>query len=138
MELNITIFIQVINLLVLFVFLSNALFKPLNKLFEERWLQTLGKKSEANDILEKINKQEIYIQEQTSLVLNKAKAIYLRMKVENEMQKEHDVKTLDMQSKEKYQTAITKLRNETNIVRKELLGMKDILINDILQQLYKN
>ena len=72
MELNITIFIQVISLTVFFIFLSNVLFKPLHRLFEERKSETLGKKLAVQKILKNINKQEAYIISQKYLTLKKS------------------------------------------------------------------
>lgn len=138
MELNITIFIQVISLIIFFIFLSNVLFKPLHRLFEERKSETLGKKLAVQKILKNINKQEAYIKSQKSLVLKKAKNIYNKLHQENIIKKKHSIKMLELKSQETYNKAILKLDNEVIVTKKELLKIKNDLVSDVLQQLYKN
>lgn len=138
MELNITIFIQVISLTVFFIFLSNVLFKPLHRLFEERKSETLGKKLAVQKILKNINKQEAYIISQKYLTLKKAKNIYNKLHQENMIKKKYSIKMLELKSQETYNKVILKLDNEVIVTKKELLKIKNDLVSDILQQLYKN
>jgi len=138
MEINITIFIQAIILLMLYILLSNVLFKPLNNLFKEREKQTLGNKEAANLILKKIAKKESYIKEQTSLTLKKARIVYKKAQHENAIKSKAHVQSLQKDSQIKYKNEFLKLNNETIIIKNQLQEMKNGFIKTILQKLYKN
>jgi F0F1-type ATP synthase membrane subunit b/b' len=138
MEINITIFIQAIILLMLYILLSNVLFKPLNNLFKEREKQTLGNKDDASLILKKIAKKKIYIKEQTSLTLKKARIVYKKSQYENSIKSKAHIQSLQKDSQTRYKNEFLKLNNETIIIKNQLQEMEKSFIKTILQKLYKN
>lgn len=138
MEINITIFIQAIIFLMLYILLSNVLFKPLSNLFKEREKQTLGNKEAARLILEKIKKKELYIKEQTSLTLKKAKMVYRKAQQENMIKSKQHIQVLQKDSQTKYKNEFLKLNNESVFIKNQLRKMESGFIETILQKLYKN
>jgi len=76
MEVNITIFIQAFVFLMLFLFLSNVLFSPLDKLFIERNNKTLGLRIKIDKIQKQIKKQELYINEKINIEFKKSQLFY--------------------------------------------------------------
>lgn len=138
MEINITIFIQAIIFLMLYILLSNVLFKPLNNLLKERKKQTLGNKEEASLILKKIKKKESYIKKQTSLTLKKARIVYRKAQHKNAIKSKIHIQSLQKDSQIKYKNEFLKLNNETIIIKNQLQEMKNGFIKTILQKLYKN
>lgn len=138
MEINITIFIQAIIFLMLYILLSNVLFKPLSDLFEEREKQTLGNREAARLILEKIKKKESYIKEQTSLTLKKAKIVYRKVQQENMIKNKQYIQALQKDSQMRYKNEFLKLNNEALLIKNQLRKMESGFIETILQKLYKN
>jgi F0F1-type ATP synthase membrane subunit b/b' len=73
MEINITIIIQALIFLMLFICLSNILFKPLKYLSESRFNLINIEKQKILRLQENIIKQEYYIKKNIFLLENKTK-----------------------------------------------------------------
>lgn len=138
MEVNVTIFIQALNFLMLFIFLSNALFKPLHKLYQERCKLMLDEHNETIKINRDIKKQENYIHKQTSLTIKKAKNEYRLFQKENTIRKKAYIKDLNSEHYTRYENTLLKLDNDMSTAKVQLLKDKDSIVLSIVQKLHEN
>jgi hypothetical protein len=71
MEINVTIFIQALIILMLFVSLSKLLFHPLENLFKERFFLLIGERKQIYKLKNGIINQEYHIKKIDFLIKHK-------------------------------------------------------------------
>lgn len=138
MEVNITIFLQALNILMLLIFLSNALFKPLHKLYQERCQLMIDEHNKTIKINRRIKTQENYIHKETSMTIKKAENEYKLFQRENIIRKKIYIKDLHLEHDTRYENTLLKLNNEISTAKIQLLKDKDDIVLSIVQKLHKN
>jgi hypothetical protein len=98
----------------------------------------LGNQEIARLILKKIRDKEVYIEEQTSLTLKKAKIFYKKLQQENTIREKQNVQILYKDAQVRYKNEILKLNNETIFIKNQLYRMKYNFVTMILKKLYRN
>lgn len=136
MEVNITIFIQAFVFLMLFLFLSNVLFSPLDKLFIERNNKTLGLRIKIDEIQKQIRKQESYINEKINLEFQKSQLFYdntFKIYIQHQENKLELIK-IDLQKKHK--EILLELNNKKIVIADKLMQDKNQIAKTIYNKLY--
>lgn len=120
MEVNITIFIQALIFLMLFLFLSNVLFKPLKNILQERNKYTLDEKIKVNLIYKEIKQQDIYINQQISITLKKAKKLYVK-NMQDILIKETEIfNNCKIASQKKHKEILSEIQSRKIIIAQQL------------------
>lgn len=135
MEINVTCLILMLMFLGLFTFLSQTLFYYLDNVFSERERLIVGEKDILDNINNEINKQNIYVKERTELKFKELEIIYKKFRNEMSITQNNKIRLVKEASQKKYQEALLKIENESNIVNEELNDKKQELVTMVYQKL---
>ena len=136
MEVNITIFIQAFVFLMLFLFLSNVLFSPLDKLFIERNNRTLGLRIKIDKIQKQIKKQEVYINEKINIEFQKSQLFYENTCKVHIKHQENKLDLMKTEFKKKYKEILLELNNKKILITDKLMQDKNKIAKTIYNKLY--
>jgi len=136
MEVNITIFIQAFVFLMLFLFLSNVLFSPLDKLFIERNNRTLGLRIKIDKIQKQIKKQEVYINEKINIEFQKSQLFYENTCKVHIKHQENKLDLMKTEFKKKYKEILLELNNKKIVITDKLMQDKNKIAKTIYNKLY--
>ena len=120
MEINITIFIQALILLMLLLILCETLFKPFGEIFYKRSFLIKNEKIKIFNLENTINKQEAHIKKKIFFTENRAKKISHLFYQESIRQRKRHVKILQIRYDERHKNTILKLKNEIIIAKVKL------------------
>jgi len=135
MEINVTCLILMLMFFGLFTFLSQTLFYYLSNVFSERERLIVGEKDILDNINNEINKQNIYVKERTELKFKELEIIYKKFRNEMSITQNNKIRLVKEASQKKYQEALLKIENESNIVNEELNDKKQELVTMVYQKL---
>jgi len=135
MELNITIFIQALIFLMLFIFSSQIIFKPLRTLFLERSQIINHEKQKILTLKSSIKEQKYHIKKTIFLIRNKVQRQHRSININNVLKEKEFQRRINFQQSEKYRNSIFKLKNEIFLVRKKVIVDKNNLTKHIMDKL---
>jgi F0F1-type ATP synthase membrane subunit b/b' len=135
MELNITIFIQALIFLMLFIFSSQIIFKPLRTLFLERSQIINHEKQKILTLKSSIKEQKYHIKKTIFLIKNKVQRQHRSININNVLKEKEFQRRINFQQSEKYKNSIFKLKNEIFLVRKKVIVDKNNLTKHIMDKL---
>jgi len=138
MEINITIFIQALILLMLFTLLSHMLFYPLKRLANQRFHLLHSEKNKI-DLLElNIGKQRYYLNKTLFVVKNKLNKRELYLNKNIDIQKKVHVKRAGFNNNEKYKHVQFKFINEILSTRDKINKNKEQITINLIEKLNSN
>jgi len=125
MEINITIFIQALIFLMLFIFSSRFLFYPLKKLFNQRHVLVAKEKNRIYQKQFRVTQQNYYLSKLSFLIDNKIrrKKDYIERNIHFIVRRRSKDKKFRIN--EKYRDIKLKLFNEFTIAKKKIIKDKD-------------
>jgi hypothetical protein len=135
MELNITIFIQALIFLMLFVFSSKFLFQPLRSLFLGRLYLTDNEEKEISILRNSIKQQQYYLHRAIFFIENKIRLKKIILRRNDEFRKRVYAKRITFKNEEKYKNITFKFKNEVFIVKKKIIKSKKNITKYIIKQL---
>lgn len=138
MEVNITIFIQAFIFLMLFIVLSNVLFRPLKDILQEREKYTLDEEFKINLIYKNIKKKDIYIDEKISGILKKSQILYNINNKDNLIKEQRALNFYSMEHQKKNNEILCYLKNKKKYVEKKIKKDTLYMIIEIYKRLYKH
>lgn len=133
MEINVTIFIQALIFLMLFLFSSKLLFNPLDEVYTKRRNVTNNEECQISIIKSSINEQKYYLAKIIFLLENKIRRKNTYITKYQNLKKRKYEKIINIRNSEKYKNITFQLQNEFGIAKNKILRKKI----DILRQMLK-
>jgi len=138
MEVNVTIIIQALILLMLFVFSSKLLFNPLKEMFSKRLELTSNEELKISTLKNEVVKQQYYLIRVVFLMKNKINRQNTYLKRIHEFYRRKHKKIVKFRNNEKNKNVIFKLQCEFYIAKSKIFKEKTNIVKDILKRLSNN
>lgn len=137
MELNGTIFLQIVIFLSLLIWLSRFLFSPILRLFDEREKRIEGALKTASSMNDLADERAKIFDDEFSKAKDKARETLSALKKEMESEYQKSLAAIKIKAKEELIKAQADLKTQEAETRKELLAKSNVIADDIVHSLLK-
>ncbi len=134
MELNATVLIQAVIILVLMAWMSPVLFGPLMKVFDERERRTHGAAAEAEKYLGAADEKTAYVEQKTKEAQARARTVLTSLREKAQEAERAHLAVAREKAAVRLDQARTELSTATNDARTALKGDADAIANEIVQK----
>jgi F-type H+-transporting ATPase subunit b len=134
-EINGTIFIQILIFLSLLLLLSRNLFRPILKVFDERDRRILGAKEEASSMEESAQQKSQQFKREVAIAKQKARQVLVEIKAEAAESKRNIIESARGAAREEVMAATKILKAEEQVARDQLQGQVGTLADEIVKNL---
>jgi F-type H+-transporting ATPase subunit b len=133
-ELNATVLIQAVIILVLMAWMSPVLFGPLMKVFDERERRTHGAAAEAEKYLGAADEKTAYVEQKTKEAQARARTVLTSLREKAQEAERAHLAVAREKAAVRLDQARTELSTATNDARTALKGDADAIANEIVQK----